>query len=158
MEPTSNDQRCKKYRGKTKENYKKNDALYKNRNWLMMKLNDSTKKRKRRISWENVLKGNERSWSWRHYKHLQTLLKQQQPEYLKNQVRSNTGQLNKNTWKSWKVPPKKLWEAKRNECCMKLPTNFVYVLILPTNFVYVLISKQRDKRRNTNLVMRNWNG
>ena len=50
MEPTSNAQRSKKYRGKTKENYKKNDALHKNRNRLMMKLNDSTKKRKRRIS------------------------------------------------------------------------------------------------------------
>ena len=31
MEPTSNAQRCKKYRDKTKENYKNNDALRKKR-------------------------------------------------------------------------------------------------------------------------------
>ena len=39
MEPKSNTQRCKKYRDKTKENYKKNDALFKKRYRLMMKLN-----------------------------------------------------------------------------------------------------------------------
>ena len=43
MEPTSNAQRCKKYRDKTKKNYKKNDALRKKRYRLMMKLNDSEK-------------------------------------------------------------------------------------------------------------------
>ena len=43
MEPTSNAQRCKKYRDKTNENYKKNDALRKKRYRLMMKLNDTEK-------------------------------------------------------------------------------------------------------------------
>ena len=41
MEPTSKAQRCKKYRDKTKENYKKNDALRRKRYRLIMKLNDS---------------------------------------------------------------------------------------------------------------------
>ena len=43
MEPTSNDQRCKKYRDNAKENYKKNDALRRKRYRLMMELNDSEK-------------------------------------------------------------------------------------------------------------------
>ena len=40
---TSNAQRCKKYRDKNKENYKKNDALRKKHYRLMMKLNYSEK-------------------------------------------------------------------------------------------------------------------
>ena len=43
MEPTSNAQRCKKYRDNAKENYKKNDALRRKRYRLMMELNDSEK-------------------------------------------------------------------------------------------------------------------
>ena len=43
MAPTSNAQRCKKYREKKKENYKKNDALHKINYRLLMKLNDSEK-------------------------------------------------------------------------------------------------------------------
>ena len=43
MEPTSNAQRCKNYRDKTKENHKKNDALFIKGYRLMMKLNDSEK-------------------------------------------------------------------------------------------------------------------
>ena len=48
MEPTSKAQRCKKYRDKTKENYKKNDALRKKRCRLMMKLNDSEKNKEKK--------------------------------------------------------------------------------------------------------------
>ena len=48
MEPTSKAQRCKKYRDKTKENYKKNDALRKKRYRLMMKLNDSEKNKEKK--------------------------------------------------------------------------------------------------------------
>ena len=43
MVPILNAQRCKKYRDKNKENYKKNDAFHKKHYRLMMKLNDSEK-------------------------------------------------------------------------------------------------------------------
>ena len=41
MAPTSNTQRCKKYRDKNKGNYKKNDTFRKKHYRLMMKLNNS---------------------------------------------------------------------------------------------------------------------
>ena len=56
-------------------------------------------------------------------------------------MRSNTGQLNKDTRRKLKSTSKKALGSEE-KCCIKLPTNFVYVLI----------SKQREERRKTNLV------
>ena len=79
MEPTSNAQKCKKYRDKTKQNYKKNGALHKKRYRLMMKLNDSEKYKemKEKDKLRKRAERKQKRWSWRHYKHLQPLFKQQ---------------------------------------------------------------------------------
>ena len=49
MAPTSNAQRCKKYRDKNKENYNKNDAPRKKHYRLMMKVNNSEKYKEKKV-------------------------------------------------------------------------------------------------------------
>ena len=97
MEPTSNPQRCKKYRDKTKENYKKNDVLRKKRYQLMMKLNDSEKYKEKKEK-DKLRKRAERKQKKVELEALQIHSTSPQITIVrvsKDQVRSNAGQPNK---------------------------------------------------------------
>ena len=140
MEPTSNAQRCKKYRDKTKE------ALFKKRYRLIMKLNYSEKYKEKK---ENDKLG----------KRAETKRKKLELEALQTPSTSPQtaiARVSKESSAFKYRSTKQTYVKKVEKYLPKSPGKRREVLHEITNkFCIHLISKQREERRKTNLVMRN---